>query len=210
METIGAYQFDVPELTDIPDVPSHLTSLATQVDDLLTGKRFPLTFDNDVQLGSFTNLTQRVLSIRRLIGTDQWELRVQIDSATDPWVLGSMKNGVWQSRLTIRPTGQTMVATGSQWRPVPFAMQSQIVNVPVAGVNFGTANVVLEPGRFTQVPIPFCTSSNSLWLVGKSPGWTVTGGPVYARSWSGSVGGAGGSVDVHVLCVQMTPGNSQG
>lgn len=210
METIGAYAFDVPQLTDIPDVPTHLKTLATQVDDLLTGKRFPLSFDNDMRIGSFTNATQRVLSLRRLIGADQWELRIQIDSATDPWVLGSMKNGAWQSRMTIRPSGQTMVATGSQWRPLPFAQQAQIVPVSVSGTSLGTGNVALEAGRFTQVPLVIATSTNSIWMVSRPSGWTVNGGPITVRSYNNTNGAAGGSVDVHVLCVQMTPTNSQG
>src|SRR5215510_3535191 len=65
MQTIGKYQFDVPVLTDVPDVPSHLTTLATQIDDLLAGKRMALGIANTVQIGDPTVTTDSMLQITK-------------------------------------------------------------------------------------------------------------------------------------------------
>jgi len=212
-QTAGRYKWPVPALSDLADGPAGFSNLGNAAENTVTGvddrvasvEAIKTGSPFDVKVGVPNSTNQQIITVQRLVGTDLWEMRIQVNDATDPFVFGTYKGGVKQARFSMQPTGQIMVDSGGTWRPIPFAIQVKNVPVPVAGVNYGTAKFALQAGRFTAIPYVWCTSTNSLWLAGKATGWDITGGPVFARNWQNQAGGAGGVVDVFCVAIQMTP-----
>jgi hypothetical protein len=208
-----------PAPTDLADGPAAFNANATAVTTNLTGIKSELDDLGqvkvgtpwDLKVGQGNNTTQRLLVVQRLVGADLWEMRMQVDSATDPFVFQSLKNGVPVTRLSLQASGQLNVngGTPAAWRPVPFATYAGSVLVPVAGTTNGTANHNFPTDRFTHPPIVVVTSTNSLW-VAYMTGASTTGCAVGARNWQNQAGGAGGTVNVQIFAVQMLPSGSSG
>jgi len=197
------------------DAQTNFNAIKTEMakwDPLLTGAAFNLLLGNPAANTDYAYVVQRLYS------PDLWATKFHIgDNSNQRIILLELtKAGAEQAQMWYRADGMLYTKTGGASginRPHPFAMWAGSIPVSVANTSYGTANVDLTtlcPGRFTQIPHVTTTSHNSIWMTGTASGWSVSGGPIYARSYNNSNGGPTGVVDVAVIAVQMLPGTSTG
>jgi hypothetical protein len=222
----------IPRATDLADAVKAFTDVSTagdtnfgaiqtelgKWDPLLTGAAFNLMLGNPAANTDYSYVVQR------LYAPDLWALKFHIGDNSNQRIalIELTKGGVEQAQLFYRTDGQLLMKTSGPSgvsRPVPWAMWSGSVAIPVAGVSYGqiTVNSSLQSpstpwpvGRFTVTPIVTVTSTASIWMCGLAAGWTKDGGPVYARSYNNSNGAAGASVACMITAIQMTPSSASG
>jgi hypothetical protein len=110
-----------------------------------------------------------------------------------------------EGQVTTNATSKNLETYYDQWRPLPFAMQTGLVNItPVANVPTSVA-VTWGVGRFTQQPIVFATvQSNATGVLNGAATATTSGGTISFLANNTT------SRNVGYMAVQMLNNNASG
>jgi|SRR5215510_5379247 len=216
MKTTTSYAISYPEAGDHTRTWEYWQSIATKVDDLLSGRWGQLSIANDVQIGDPASGTERSLKVTRLNGGVVLTAKYRVQPSGSGGGQGTLasfqidEDGVETAQLNYRRDGQMFMKSGGAAglsRPVPFATWCGIWSVTgVAATTVGTT-ASLPAGRFTQVPAVFCIAQDSNINIGIASGSTTTSVPLVLRAITGS---SIPTVNVFALAVQMSPTSTTG
>lgn len=159
--TTGSIPVDTRTTGDLPG-----SRLASPITNAMTFNS-TITANGNVNVAGGVNIStagqtaQPIINMFRLIGADQYQTQIYIDSAGFLSLL-LLKNGVETTRFRVgndnnlynNPSGQPV-------RFLPWAMYVATTNVSISANTFGSTTVTYPAGRFTLAP-KVLTSTNLL------------------------------------------------
>jgi hypothetical protein len=199
------YDLPYPEPTASVDVPRDIKALAERIDDFIASG-YVIGYGN-LGLGGPTDGAERTYFVERSVvsGSYRGELSLGDDGAL---TLTLIKGGVEVGRLRMMPDGSMIrgPSTGVQ-RPVPFALWTANVTVPLVASALYVTTVTFPSGRFTAAPMVNGASSWHFFVVAASvittTGVTIEVGHVNQTPVTQTI-------SAYLTGSQMTPGSGPG
>lgn len=205
MGATDVYALTYPDVTASVDVPRDVRALADAVDALLSGGyAIP---DGSLSVGLSTDAADHVLAVDRLYGLDAYRAALSVTTAGE-LALTLTKNGAEVGRFRMLPDGSvTRGITGGTQRPVPFALWTANITVPLVSSALYTTTVTFPSGRFTAAPIIAGVTSWHFFVVAASvittTGVTIEVGHVNQTAVTQTI-------SAYLTGSQMTPGSGPG